>query len=86
MLKTLGARLRQCRRDRGLTQAGVARSLGVARVSVTLWEGDKTRPSLDHLLRLAKLFDVSSDWLLTGLEPTRPNVQRVNRDGASSIV
>jgi hypothetical protein len=40
--------------------------MGLARVSVTLWENGQTRSSLDNLPRLAKLFVCRLIGFLTG--------------------
>ena len=49
---TLGQRLRTARQWRGLSQADLAASLGVAKLTVLHWEGGKSRPAADHLARL----------------------------------
>lgn len=57
-------RVRHARKAKGLTQQDVADHFGIARVSVTQWEGGTSRPDPDKLADLADLFAVSLDWLL----------------------
>ena len=57
-------RFKQCREQKGLSQKFVALSLGVKAPSVSDWESGKTRPTLDNLVALAKLYGVSADALL----------------------
>lgn len=49
------------RKERGLSQERVAEELQVTRQSISLWETDQASPSIDNLLLLSKLFNVSID-------------------------
>ena len=57
-------RLRELREKRGLTQAELAKRLGVGRTTVTLWERGDNRPRIDMLVDLAKILGVKVDYLL----------------------
>lgn len=52
------------RQNAGLTQAGVAKELGVTDSAVCQWETGKTVPRLPMLQRLAALYGCSVDELL----------------------
>lgn len=52
------------RKRKGLSQEKVSEYMGVSRQAVTKWETDLSRPSSDHLIRLAELLGVSVDTLL----------------------
>lgn len=60
-------RLSECRKARGWTAEELAKQMGVSHSSVANWELDYFQPRIDVLVMLAKLFNVSTDWLL-GLE------------------
>jgi transcriptional regulator with XRE-family HTH domain len=47
--------LRNARIERGMTQAEVARQVGVSVVSIYLWETGKTRPQAANLRALCKV-------------------------------
>jgi len=66
----IGKRIRKCRGELALSQAGLAGKLGVSRQTVSQWENDETPPSRKNLIALAALFDrrVSLDWLMIGHE------------------
>ena len=57
-------RFRECREASGLTQKYVALTLGVKGPSVSNWESGKTTPTTDNVAALAKLYNVSVDYLL----------------------
>jgi len=56
-------RLRQLRKERGLTQRNVADGLGIAESSYQLYEYTN-KPGYDKLIALADFFDVSIDYLV----------------------
>lgn len=57
-------RIRETRERNGLTQAALAKKLGVTRSAVNSWEIGISAPSVQYLIELSKLFNVSSDFLL----------------------
>jgi transcriptional regulator with XRE-family HTH domain len=59
-----GNRIYELRKEKGLSQEKVALELGVSRQSISLWETDQASPSMDNLIALAKLFNVSLDVLV----------------------
>ena len=72
-------RLYQLRKERGLSQENLADVLGVTRQAVQKWESGASRPDMENLIALAKYFDVTLDWLLTGAEsaPAEPAGQTI---------
>ena len=66
----LGDKLKSLRKQKGLTQVEVAKRIGISKAVVSSYEITDRRPSLESLVKLAKLYDVSTDYLL-GLEPRR---------------
>lgn len=61
---TFSQKLIALRRRDGLTQTGLARSVGVTRQAVYLWEKGLSYPEAEALLALRRLFGVSIDALL----------------------
>lgn len=62
--QTLGEKIRRCRKAKGMSQQKLAEEMGIQYQSVQDWERGKTRPSLDKVVRLCEIFDVTSTWLL----------------------
>lgn len=54
------------RKELGLTQADIAKAVGVSRVSVSLWEKGETTPKGIYIPLLAKILNCDVNWLLTG--------------------
>ena len=60
----LGEKIKGLRLGYGLNQVCLAKELGVSKQCVSNWENDNIQPSIDMLVRLAKFFNVSTDFLL----------------------
>ncbi|PRX37794.1 Helix-turn-helix [Meinhardsimonia xiamenensis] len=65
-IATFGDRLAAAREAAGLTQAELARRLGVKLKTLQRWENDLAEPRANKLQMLAGLLNVSIIWLLTG--------------------
>lgn len=63
-------RLKQLREEYGLSQAALARKLGVAQSTVGMWESGVNKPERDNLELLSDLYGVSIDYIL-GRENSR---------------
>lgn len=59
-----GERLKELREARGISQVQLARRLGKSKQSVSNWENNNILPSIEILIRLARIFCVSCDYLL----------------------
>lgn len=58
-----GDRLAELREDRKWSQKQLSEQLGVTVQTISEYENNKTCPSLEKVVRLALLFDVSIDYL-----------------------
>lgn len=68
-LFSLSEKIKLLREKAGLTQAELARNLGLSRSGVNAWEMGLSVPSTPYVVELAKTFHVSTDYLL-GVENT----------------
>ena len=57
-------KIKLLREKGGMTQADLARRLGVTRSGVNAWEMGITTPSTQYVVELSLLFKVSTDFLL----------------------
>lgn len=85
---TLGRRIAQARKSglNRLTQAQVAKELGVTPQAVSGWERDEALPELDKIGRLATLLGTDITWLLRGLGEKVPRhyLDEISRDSRTS--
>ncbi|MCX4674876.1 XRE family transcriptional regulator [Streptomyces sp. NBC_01433] len=64
VLDAVGSRLRALRRERGITLADLASTIGVSESTLSRLESGRRRPSLELLLPLARTYDVPLDDLV----------------------
>src|SRR5690242_18058730 len=73
MASPVGNRIRELRKQRGLTQGQIAAFAGVTRGWLSLVEsGDTPNPGGERLDRVARILGVSSRYLLTGTDEPEP--------------
>lgn len=60
----IGAKIRQLRTERSISQEQMAEQLSVSRQAVTKWETGAGAPDIENLAAIARLFGVSTDELL----------------------
>ena len=75
----LGQRICELRTALGWSQVELAKRLGVAKQTVSNWENENIQPSIEMLIRLAKLFGVTTDYML-GLD----RIPRLSVEGISN--
>lgn len=67
MKRIFANRLKELRKEHGLSYAKLGEKIGVSDVAIINWESNKADITSDNLIALAKFFNVSADYLL-GLE------------------
>lgn len=65
-MDTLGKRIAQLRREKGIKQEELAEKLGVTPQAVSKWENDISCPDISLLPELAQVLGTTTDELLTG--------------------
>lgn len=60
----LNDRIKELRISNKLTQVELAAILSVSKQCVSNWENNNIQPSVDMLIKIAKYFSVSTDYLL----------------------
>ena len=61
---TLGEKIKETRKQCGLSQEQLAEKMAVSRSAVAKWEANNGLPDVDNLKALAQLLNVSVDYLL----------------------
>lgn len=65
---TLGGRIAQFRKAKGLSQEALADAVGVSRQAVSKWELGEAQPDAAKIVLLARALDMTTDQLLLGEE------------------
>lgn len=71
---TIGKRIAILRREKELKQDELAEMLNVSPQAISKWENNQTCPDISLLPRLAEIFGVTVDELLTGKKEMQPAV------------
>ena len=60
----LGTKLKELRKEHGLSQSDFGKSIGVTQDSISLWEQNKRIPDTLYIIEICKKYNVSADYLL----------------------
>ncbi len=60
----LNENIKKLRMLRSISQVELAHALNVSKQCISNWENDNIQPSIEMLVKIAKYFDVSTDYLL----------------------
>ena len=81
---SLGERIYQYRKAKGMSQDALAELLDVSRQSVSKWENDTAQPELSKLTIMCDLFGVSLDELARGKQP-QPAASQASPESETSL-
>lgn len=73
----LGPRIAALRQLSGMKQAELAEKLGVSTSAVGMYEQGRREPGTQLLVKLAKVFSVTTDYLLTGNPVTASDADKL---------
>lgn len=62
-------RIQSLRKSKGISQEQLADVVGVSRQAVSKWESEQTIPDLEKIVLMSEYFDVTTDYILKGIEP-----------------
>lgn len=82
---TLASRLKSARQKARLTQADVARRFGINSQAVSGWERGEGGPSREKLAEIAKLYDVSVEWLLDGTDSPQADPSELSPPSTATV-
>lgn len=67
MKENISTRLLELRKERALSQAKLAKEIGVTQKAIDFWEKGINEPKASYIIKLAKFFNVTADYIL-GIE------------------
>ncbi len=62
-------RIQSLRKAKGISQEELADKVGVSRQAVSKWESEQSSPDIEKVMILSDFFEVTTDYLLKGIEP-----------------
>ena len=77
----LADRILELRKQKGISQEALADKLGVSRQAISKWESEQSTPELDKIVLMSDFFEVSTDYLLKGIEPVSENNEKSRNIG-----
>ena len=60
----IGEKLSKLRKENGISQEELAEKLNISRQAISKWENNESLPDTENLITIAKLFNVSIDFLV----------------------
>ena len=72
-MKIMGERIAKLRRSIGLSQATLAKMLGLSTSTIAMYEQGRREPSVSIIIALADTLGVTIDYLLTGQALSKPS-------------
>lgn len=70
-------RLKNLRKEVGLTQVDVAGKLGISQQAYASWERGIKRPTQENLVKIAQVLNVSVDYLVGNLEENSDKLDNI---------
>lgn len=61
---TIAESIKELRLERGLSQAALAKSIGVSQKAIDYWERGVNEPKATYIVLLADFFGITTDYLL----------------------
>lgn len=72
-------RIQNLRKGKGISQEELADQVGVSRQAVSKWESEQSVPDIDKIILMSEYFDVTTDYILKGIEsPKQAKEKTVN--------
>ncbi len=65
---TIGVKIQNLRKQRGLSQEQLAEAVGVSRQAVSKWEAEQSVPDIDKIILICDYFGVTTDYILRNEE------------------
>jgi len=69
-MMNIADRIQHLRKLKGISQEELADKIGVSRQTVSKWESEQSVPDINKVVIMSDFFEVTSDYLLKGIEET----------------
>lgn len=72
-----GDRIQNLRKVKGISQEELADKIGVSRQAVSKWESEQSVPDIDKIILMSEFFDVTTDYILKGIESQKQTNDKI---------
>lgn len=72
-------RIKYLRKQKGYSQEELADKVGVSRQAVSKWESEQSTPDLEKIIAMSDIFEVTTDYILKGIEPVSTSNRKTIR-------
>lgn len=79
-------RIQSLRKKKGLSQYDLADEMGVSRQAVSKWENGQSIPDIEKIILLSDYFNVSTDYIIKGVEEEEEKNKKENNIIYSKIL
>ena len=76
-------RIAELRKEKGLNQVGLGLKLNVSQKMISAYESGTHQPSIDTLIQMSKLFNVSVDYILE-ISDIKMSAEKFSKDGLTN--
>lgn len=73
-------RIAELRKEKGLNQVGLGLKLNLSQKMISSYESGAHQPSIDTLIQMANIFNVSVDYII-GISDIRTPAEKFSKDG-----
>lgn len=85
-IMNIADRIQNLRKAKGISQEELADRVGVTRQAVSKWESEQSIPDIEKIIIMSDYFEVTTDYLLKGIEPKKEETRKKADAGIFSIV
>ncbi len=82
----LADRIQGLRKAKGISQEELADKIGVSRQAVSKWESEQSMPDTEKIIIMSDYFEVTTDYLLKGIEPKSDEIRKKPDAGIFSMI
>lgn len=83
---TMADRIQALRKAKGISQEELADHIGVSRQAVSKWESEQSSPDMEKVILLSDYFEVTTDYLLKGIEQKADSKEKCGQDGQDARI
>jgi len=68
LMINLGKQIKEMRLEKGLSQAQLAKEIGVSQKAIDYWERNVNEPKASYIVALVKFFEITYDEFFTDIQ------------------